>query len=397
MSENYYFGYDAPPEDMFISKEEVNYIELGSLIDFLTEDKVLSLAVDDSFYFSFATFLTNITNITNITNVYISFIGNIGSKLNCKQKEKTLEFINLIPEHVNIDIIESIDHVELLGNNFLPTKINNVMRVNTSLNSVTKILASNSLELQIDTTILGSCDSRDILRVYKDTYKKNTFKINSYISNNSIASLLAQKIDYNEKKINIKSEFLTQCVKHDLDKTTLEQTIKSLQKESLFIIDLMDERFDLLIYNDSVITNSWSFRSTEAKNELKAETTLNFNSKEKLEISINAISNLISLASEIIPSKNIIINKVFMCSHYFDGEKFIKFDKVKYTIDEYNSFVEYIYDHIKINHSGVTQLDSPYYISFCDSNHLWGAHPYHYNNTFYLSRAKQLKLLAMRE
>ncbi len=82
-----------------------------------------------------------------------------------------------------------------------------------------------------------------------------------------MAALLSEAIDYSDSDIDLPSAFLKKCIHHDLKKTALTSLVNSLSQDSVLIIDFMDERFDVLNFNERLITNSWDFRATRlAKN-----------------------------------------------------------------------------------------------------------------------------------
>lgn len=390
MLKNYFFG-DGNSHSSQISpsrEEGDTFLSLKEFMHFLNEN---SLICDfESSYFSktIAPFFTNINSVKSI-NFTFNDISTEDSEQTDINISSIVKFVKLLPYHIEINFIiysekMQCDLIEKLKNSNIKHTIDDTVGIKKTTFQKQKELSDG-----FSVSIYGSCDSRDIFRVYKETYDE-LFKIPFYISNVSVSSLFSSSLDFEDSLVKAKSTFLSDCVKSDLRKNTFHNIITSLHNCNSLVLDFMDERFDVIVNNETLITNSWSFRSTVLANSFTKNTFMNFDSDEKLLLTLSALDKLITAASELIEMKNIIINKVYMVDFYYDGNVLIKFDDMKYNIKRFNEFVKKIHDYLEGKYPDLTYLSTPEYLNFCDYRHQWGIHPYHYNNFFYLNRAKSI-------
>ncbi|MCV3275264.1 DUF6270 domain-containing protein [Aeromonas hydrophila] len=251
----------------------------------------------------------------------------------------------------------------------------------------------NALPSKHEISILGSCDSRDTLRIYDEIYEVNdSIKLSSYIARNSIACAFSTPIVFSDSDINsIDSPFIKKCVKLDLNKNAINDVLSSLQsKESILLIDFMDERFDLLPINDSFATMSWDYRKTIHFQNNKKDKYLTFDSSSKKEMTLRSLDEIIKIVTRKIPVENIYILNIPMATHYIDETGYTPFEETRYSISRYNTYLHDIISKITERHVGVNIISPPSWMIYGDKNHLWGAHPYHYNKLLYLFSAQEI-------
>lgn len=389
MFEHYAFSAKRKFGDVhYVKNEKFIELSLDELMSHLKE--VSAFFCDNLFNIELAKLFINIDKVKKITIDTISENGSICTpdSLAC-----LLEFIRVFPEKIEIEIIEPAESNSEIGLALDRTFLTNVAKVIASDRSLTKLVKNSFGIKPLPISIYGSCCSRDIFDAHDKYNKKSLFTISKYISNNSIVSIFSAPFYYDELDINLDSKFLQYAVKADLDKTTLIDFIHSLSPESLCIIDIMDERFDLLSYRGSYITKTWNFVKTNSYKKIKSNCSqIDFDSEEKIKQTCDNISRLLEIIKSNISYKKIVINNTPMAEYYYSDEGFKRFDDQKYNVLRYNNFHQRVITYIKENHSDVIVMETPWYLNFGDTNHKWGVHPYHFNKSFYLSRAKRLLL-----
>lgn len=103
---------------------------------------------------------------------------------------------------------------------------------------------------KIPISIYGSCVTRDIL----EFETKKRLDLRSYFARQSIVSAVSSPVKCKLEEINLASSFQKKQVYYDLSKTCFQEL--SHDGSDFLIIDLIDERFSLLEYQNSIITKS---------------------------------------------------------------------------------------------------------------------------------------------
>lgn len=359
------------------------YISLEGVVTYLNDKEPFQ---NNEINISMGKFISHIDEVSCIT-IDLNWISEKTIELLDQNGiEQLLLFLSIIPEYITISILQpSIDTVSVtdIYNELISFNKNNI----STLNNIHNFF----LERNINVVLYGSCDSRDIIRIHEDVNRVGQFNVNYYIAGNSIAALFDEPVNINEDTVRLDSKFLEMCVKSDLKKDAFSNIAKNLDDKKILIIDFMDERFSLLEQNGRKYTKSWNLQKTEHFENLKDSNMLAFDSDEKLNLTLSNIDVFFKAIKNIIPLDNVFINETIMCFYYFDGiDSFLPFDEKRYSINRYNVFARKVIDYIKNNFEQVNILGTPEYMNFGDGTHLWGAHPYHYNKLFYLSRARKI-------
>src|SRR5688572_18437592 len=96
--------------------------------------------------------------------------------------------------------------------------------------------------------ILGSCVTRDIFSIMKDPSPI------TYYARSSLISIMGNPIPVEEEMLQLDSAFQRRMVLQDFQKTIFDDL--STLKFDYFIMDFIDERFDLFQIGDSYVTRS---------------------------------------------------------------------------------------------------------------------------------------------
>lgn len=219
--------------------------------------------------------------------------------------------------------------------------------------------------------ILGSCISRDIFRV-----KKLDHLIRVYRARTSIHSLTQDDIA-DITRINLPtSNFQSKMVKDDFEKTEL-----NLVDCDFLLLDLIDERFQLITNYGSVVTLS---------NELKNSNTIeqaDYYVKRGTEQDYVLWRNAIKKFSKMIDIP-IILHKSRLSNKLNINKEGINIDfqyikKMNHRLIQYEKI---IYEELDI--IGTVDVDERLLIS--DINHIWGYSPYHYIDQYYEEAMEQI-------
>ncbi|MCI0766660.1 DUF6270 domain-containing protein [Bacillus sp. TL12] len=238
--------------------------------------------------------------------------------------------------------------------------------------------------------ILGSCDSRDIFRVYEEHKGYPKYEIIDYYARSSVISLIAKSLPYKEEQISLTSNFRRKSLYRDLDKTFVKDLKEIAKKVDYLVIDFMEERFDILKYNDTYLTRSWEYRESNLQNEFNATVLDRFDSTLTKVWEENCLRFIEELKRYFRPEQ-IILNDVQMVNSYFKDGQMHLFENQEY-ICNFNKVVAHYNQYFKENFEGINVIrpkDKSYF--YCDAKHLWGCFPYHFNDRYYLELEKQMR------
>lgn len=220
-------------------------------------------------------------------------------------------------------------------------------------------------------SILGSCITRDIFREMKLDHL-----VKSYRARTSIHSII-QEQKANSTTLSLpESNFQKRMVLADFNKDDLE-----LKGCEFLIIDLIDERFDLITNFGSVITLSNEIKQNnliENKNlYVERGTELDYSLWRK---AVRKLSNKIDIP--IIIHKSRLSHKLNIDTPAIDID-YGYIDKMNEILSKYE---EIIYDEIEV----VGTISVPNELLISDVNHVWNYSPYHYIKPYYEEALNQI-------
>ncbi len=235
-------------------------------------------------------------------------------------------------------------------------------------------------DLTID--IFGSCVSRDLFEVEKT----ENFKVGNYVARQSILSAVSPAIEYDDNAIQLQSAFQKRMVQLDLDSKGLVYLNEA--KSDYFIIDLIDERFDLGKKADSIFTLSNEFTLSKV---MKAESYEVIKKDNKFlenfeTIIYQSIDRFCDEILKIYEPNHIIIHKAYMVNYYYDKNgKSKKFSlQYLYSNKRINTILSKMYAYIEEKIPGAIVIDICNQFG-ADENHKWGLAPKHYQKEYYVS------------
>ena len=219
--------------------------------------------------------------------------------------------------------------------------------------------------------ILGSCISRDIFR-----HLKLDHLVSEYRARTSIHSLTKKQIG-NIELVNLPdSKFQSKMVIADFEKTDL-----NLSNSDFLIIDLIDERFELITNFGSVVTLS---NEVLKYNEIGVlNKYIERGSPEDYRLWRNAAKEFNKFIDiPIILHKSRLSDKL----NIDNGDIKINYDNINNLNNRLKNYEKILVEELNI--IGVIDVDDALLIS--DINHVWGYSPYHYIPDYYEEAMNQI-------
>ncbi len=235
----------------------------------------------------------------------------------------------------------------------------------------------------IKIAILGSCVSRDAI----EFANPDEFQLVSYFARSSMASLATRPTVLPNTVTQELNNFRLRMVAADHDKTTFNKLSKL--DYDVLILDLIDERFNLLEQSDgSVITLSAEYMAA-VKNKPSGR-IIKSGSERHVDLWRIGAKRFIKELHESGKLNKLVINKVFWSRKNSEGNSLDSPDTR--TIDEANQFLENRYSDLKEYAEGCRFISYPEHLFRADVGHKWGASPFHYEKNLYIETLRQLKI-----
>lgn len=236
----------------------------------------------------------------------------------------------------------------------------------------------------VTVNILGSCVTRDAFS------NQTKYQINNYYARTSMVSLMSEPITINIEDIDIKSNFQKKSVFQDLNKTILDGILKA--PSDYFIIDLIDERFNLIKLGNSIATMSNEFRSSNLVNKFNFEEINRFQD-EVLSLWKKAVAEFFNNVYKVYDPSQVILHKTLWREKYLDksGEEKSFSDPMVIGINKQNELLNTYYDYIESFIPKINIIDMKDSNILSSENHIWGLSPYHFEDKYYSIFNEKLK------
>lgn len=233
--------------------------------------------------------------------------------------------------------------------------------------------------MSVKVGIWGSCVTRDIFRIVNGNYQF------CYFSRSSIISGVSKPIVVNEDNIKLDSAFDKRMVLNDFKKNFFE-TLSNFNPDVL-IIDLIDERFDVVKIGDSYITKSSEFIKSGLEASYTYNGTFKWMEDQKQIPWKNACKAFIEKLIEVVPSEKIILHECFWATEYLNSDgKLVSFKETS-TINNMNNMLKSYYELFKLLIPNLKILSNN---GIADETHKWTLRPYHYTDDYYVEISEQI-------
>ena len=242
---------------------------------------------------------------------------------------------------------------------------------------------------------LGSCSSRNIFNSQINKNYKQYFHINASLEAVSLISLMSKPIKFDENLLNSDNDYDNYCVRHDLTKNYLN-FLKTSKIDYLIIDTYFDIKNGVIDLKDTYITNSNRLPNTRLYDQYKdydiIHAGINFNKLFKLwKI---ACDDFFKFLNENNPDIKVILNCSRNITKYIDKNNNIrKIDSVKKMLKQ-NRLRNILDTYLLTNHDVDILEFNDETIGF--ENHLFGLHPSHYVEDYYIEKTNQLNEIIKR-
>ncbi len=237
--------------------------------------------------------------------------------------------------------------------------------------------------------IFGSCVTRDL---FEDGILRSSHV--HYASRSSIISAVAARVALDEADVPLESAYQRRAVMADFNKTFFEE-IEALAPDWV-VVDLIDERFDVLRTGGSFVTESSAFSSAG----LGACERFDFTPVRRLtaeasQLFDEATTSFAQRLGEIIPAERVILHRALWLTRYRRGDLIEDFPAPRAAFAErHNRALEAHYDAVVASLGGQGPVLGPDpACHFADHDHKWALEPFHYErayNEWAVSRLREM-------
>ena len=233
--------------------------------------------------------------------------------------------------------------------------------------------------------ILGSCATRDPFRILKQDQLVGRYTSrSSLISRFSSPLIFDFRAHFNTFNLDWKQKMLQQ----DFAKNGL---FLADYATGILIIDFIDERFNLLKINDTLITESTAFVESNLEKVFPIQEILQRGAQEDFDLWADACFKFTQLMPEAI-RKNTVLHKAFWVKKYLEKDVVYDFEN-QHEIDFFNKNLTYYYDTFQSIYNPGHIIEIASENSMGDASHLWGKAPFHYTLEYYQEFYQQVLAL----
>lgn len=238
--------------------------------------------------------------------------------------------------------------------------------------------------------ILGSCVSRDAFEFESGKYDLK----GNYFARSSIVSIMSAPVECAQSNIKVDNQWLRWILNNDFQKTVLQQ-LKERNLDCL-VIDLIDERFDLLKIGQGIVNGSDElFKACKEFIENHGSvTSIKRDSPQAHELFAEAAQKFANRLNEEFADLPIIIHKALCSTNYTDGKEVYKFSKESTALYEnMNSYLSFYYSILEKEINNVSVIHLPQEVQLASKSHRWGLAPFHYIDDYYRAFLRELDAL----
>lgn len=222
--------------------------------------------------------------------------------------------------------------------------------------------------------IFGSCVSRDL---FEDPRLRPS--LGHYGARSSIISAVAVPVPIAPERVVISSEWQRRCVLADFGKTffaSLEQTAPDW-----LVIDLIDERFDVLCTSGSFVTRSSAFQAAGLDDAVDLGLQpIRRMSPDGRKLFADAAPAFARRVLELVPRERIVMHRALWCTRFERDGAVHEFPEERRQLSELqNAMLRDGYDVLEEAFGGVgaaIAVDPERHLA--DAHHRWELEPYHY-------------------
>jgi hypothetical protein len=234
--------------------------------------------------------------------------------------------------------------------------------------------------------IFGSCVTRDL---FEDPALRPALV--RYASRSSLISAVAAPVALDAGRVRLDSAFQRRCVIEDFGKSFLAE----LENDRLdwLVVDLIDERFDVLRTPGSYVTCSSAYTGAGLDDEDCFERVRRLTG-EAAALVERAARDFAERVSAVVPAERVIVHRARWMTHYRDGAQVHAFpaDRADFAA-HHNAALDHAYDVLAEHLGGRAATIDRQQDHVADAGHRWGLEPYHYDDAYNAAALERLHAL----
>ncbi|UVL79871.1 DUF6270 domain-containing protein [Pseudomonas putida] len=217
------------------------------------------------------------------------------------------------------------------------------------------------------------------------------FNLSTYFARSSMAALCSEPYQNDKALENIPSAFRRRMVSNDFSKGLLSAET-SIKEADVILVDLIDERFDVLaLATGQIITHSNELVESGLLTELEGSSFRRIpqGTPERRSLWLEGMKCFIALLKKHNKLDQLVVNSVFWAER-FESDSSALFPVAQASIEKANAELSWMYDELsKEVKSNQFLRFAPEFLS-ADENHRWGVSPFHYCERYYKEALAQL-------
>jgi hypothetical protein len=241
--------------------------------------------------------------------------------------------------------------------------------------------------------IFGSCVTRDL---FEDPLLRHT--LGHYAARSSVVSVVAPPMEIDEERVALPSPWQRRCVLADVRKSFFAALAET--GATWLVIDLIDERFDLLRTERSFVTRSSAYRAAGLEEsppwEVRPVSRMSEAGRRLFE---EAAVRFAQRVAEVVPPERVIVHRALWCTRYRAAGDVRTFSAERLNVcTRHNAMLEHGYDALERAFGGraaVIGVDLERHLA--DADHKWQLEPYHYDADYHREQVGRVhELLGVR-
>jgi hypothetical protein len=226
--------------------------------------------------------------------------------------------------------------------------------------------------------IFGSCVTRDLFE-----HEALRPSLAHYASRSSVISVVADPVPLEEEEVVLDSAYQRRAVLADFNKTFFSD-LAALEPEWV-VVDLVDERFNVLRTHGSFVTESSAFSSAGLDKAERFEfSTVRRLTGEADELFGAAAKHFVNRLTEIVSPERVVLHRGMWLTRFRRGEAIEEFPEPRlgYARQNNNSLVRQ-YDVLARRLGGAAhELGPDVSRHVADVDHKWALEPFHYERAY---------------
>jgi uncharacterized protein DUF6270 len=238
-------------------------------------------------------------------------------------------------------------------------------------------------------SIFGSCVTRDL---FEDPALRPALV--QYAARSSVVSAVADPVAVDEARVHLDSAFQRRCLLEDFNKTFFTNLHEAAP--DWLVVDLIDERFNLLRTPGSFLTRSAGFDSAGLHHDLDLDVEeLRRLTEDTMALLDGAIAAFAARIRAVVPPERVILHRAWWMTRYVRDGTLEAFPDERATFAErHNAALARAYDTFEQRLGGTAAtVDLAGRGYAADAAHHWDLEPFHYEPAYNAAAVDRIRAL----